>query len=165
MLLLAALASPGERVCVTPPAFELYTHFARLLRLPVTEVPLRGDDLSRLGTEESLAADPRVTILCDPNNPVGTRLDPAQVHTLAERGLGLVVIDEAYAEFSEKPSYAESIGRYDNLIVLRTLSKAWGSRARAAGSSSPSPASSRHCGGCRCPSGSPTPRSAPCGTG
>lgn len=126
MLLLAALASPGERVCVTPPTFELYAHFARLLRLPVTEVPLRGDDLSRLGTDEILAADPRVTILCDPNNPVGTRLDPAQVHTLAAGGRGLVVIDEAYAEFSEKPTYAEWISRYDNLIVLRTLSKAWG---------------------------------------
>ncbi|GAA1088127.1 pyridoxal phosphate-dependent aminotransferase [Streptomyces javensis] len=126
MLLLAALASPGERVCVTPPTFPLYGHFAHLLRLPVVEVPLLGDDLSRLDTERVLAADPRVTILCDPNNPVGTRLDPEQVHELVVRGRGLVVIDEAYVEFSEKPSYARLIARHDNLIVLRTLSKAWG---------------------------------------
>lgn len=126
MLLLAALASPGERVCVTPPTFELYAHFARLLRLPVVEVPLRGDDLSGLDTEGILAADARVTVLCDPGNPVGTRLDPAQVHELVSRSRGLVVIDEAYVEFSEHPSYAELIGRHDNLIVLRTLSKAWG---------------------------------------
>lgn len=126
MLLLAALASPGEGVCVTPPTFPLYDHFARVLRLPVTEVPLCGDDLSRLDTEAILAARPRVTILCDPNNPAGTRLDPAQVRTLLERGSGLVVIDEAYVEFSEKPSYAGLVTEYDNLIVLRTMSKAWG---------------------------------------
>ncbi|MES4908378.1 MULTISPECIES: aminotransferase class I/II-fold pyridoxal phosphate-dependent enzyme [unclassified Streptomyces] len=126
MLLLAALASPGEPVCVTPPTFPLYGHFAHLLRLPVVEVPLCGDDLSRLDTERILAAEPRVTILCDPNNPVGTRLDPEQVHELVDRSRGLVVIDEAYVEFSEKPSYAGLVGQRDNLIVLRTLSKAWG---------------------------------------
>ncbi len=126
MLLLAALASPGERVCVTPPTFELYAHFASVLRLPVVEVPLRGEDLSELDTERILAADPRVTILCDPNNPVGTRLGGAQVHALVTGTRGLVVIDEAYVEFSENPSYAELVEEYDNLIVLRTLSKAWG---------------------------------------
>ncbi|MFC8131201.1 aminotransferase class I/II-fold pyridoxal phosphate-dependent enzyme [Streptomyces sp. NPDC057302] len=126
MLLLAALASPGESVCVTPPTFPLYAHFARLLRLPLVEVPLRGDDLSELDTERILAADPRVTILCDPNNPVGTRLDPAQVLAVVTGTRGLVVIDEAYVEFSEKPSYARLVAEHDNLIVLRTLSKAWG---------------------------------------
>ncbi|MGV9883078.1 aminotransferase class I/II-fold pyridoxal phosphate-dependent enzyme [Streptomyces sp. NPDC003006] len=123
---LAALASPGEPVCVTPPTFELYAHFARLLRLPVVEAPLRGDDLSGLDTERILAADPRVTILCDPNNPVGTRLDRARVVDLVTRTRGLVVIGEAYVEFSEHPSYAGLVARHDNLIVLRTLSKAWG---------------------------------------
>ncbi|GHC68497.1 aminotransferase class I/II-fold pyridoxal phosphate-dependent enzyme [Streptomyces flavofungini] len=126
MLLLAALASPGESVCVTPPTFPLYTHFARVLRLPLVEVPLRGDDLSELDTAQILVADPRVTILCDPNNPVGTRLDPEQVHTLITGTHGIVVIDEAYVEFSENPSYAALVARHDNLIVLRTLSKAWG---------------------------------------
>ncbi|MFH9070963.1 aminotransferase class I/II-fold pyridoxal phosphate-dependent enzyme [Streptomyces alboflavus] len=126
MLLLAALASPGESVCVTPPTFPLYTHFARVLRLPLVEVPLRGDDLSELDTERVLAADPRVTILCDPNNPVGTRLDPEEVHALITGTSGVVVIDEAYVEFSENPSYAALVARHDNLIVLRTLSKAWG---------------------------------------
>ncbi|MFE0761554.1 aminotransferase class I/II-fold pyridoxal phosphate-dependent enzyme [Streptomyces smyrnaeus] len=126
MLLLAALTSPDERVCVTPPTFELYSHFARLLRLPVVEVPLHGDSLSNLDVERILEAEPRATILCDPNNPVGTRLDRAQVHALVARSRGLVVIDEAYVEFSEQPSYAELIEQHDNLIVLRTLSKAWG---------------------------------------
>ncbi|MGW6271508.1 aminotransferase class I/II-fold pyridoxal phosphate-dependent enzyme [Streptomyces sp. NPDC055060] len=126
MLLLAALASPGESVCVTPPTFPLYAHFARLLRLPLVEVPLGGDDLAELDTGRILAADPRVIILCDPNNPVGTRLDPAQVRALVTGTRGLVVIDEAYVEFSEKPSYAALVAEHDNLIVLRTLSKAWG---------------------------------------
>ncbi|MBO8191454.1 aminotransferase class I/II-fold pyridoxal phosphate-dependent enzyme [Streptomyces oryzae] len=126
MLLLAALASPGQRVCVTPPTFELYAHFARVQGLSVVEVPLKGDDLSGLDVDRILAADPRVTMLCDPNNPVGTRLDPAQVNALVAGGRGLVVIDEAYVEFSEHPSYAELVDRHENLIVLRTLSKAWG---------------------------------------
>ncbi|KRV50207.1 aminotransferase class I/II [Wenjunlia vitaminophila] len=126
MLLLAALTSPGERACVTPPTFELYAHWAHLLRLPVVEVPLRGADLSELDTERILEADARVTILCDPSNPVGTRLDQTQVHDLIARSRGLVVIDEAYVEFSEKPSYAGLVEQHENLVVLRTLSKAWG---------------------------------------
>ncbi|MFE0175386.1 aminotransferase class I/II-fold pyridoxal phosphate-dependent enzyme [Streptomyces sp. NPDC059002] len=125
MLLLVALASPGETVCVTPPTFPLYAHFARVLRLPVVDVPLGGDDLSGLDTERILAADPRVTFLCDPNNPAGTRLERAQVLDLVTRTRGLVVIDEAYAEFSDSPSYAGLVARHDNLIVLRTLSKGW----------------------------------------
>ncbi|MFI7340951.1 pyridoxal phosphate-dependent aminotransferase [Streptomyces sp. NPDC050085] len=126
MLLLTALAAPGDAVCVTPPTFELYAHFARVLRLPVVESPLLGDDLSRLDVEQILSADPRVTFLCDPNNPVGTRLDPEQVLELVTRSRGLVVIDEAYVEFSAGRSYAPLIARHHNLIVLRTLSKAWG---------------------------------------
>lgn len=126
MLLLAALASPGETVCVTSPTFPLYAHFARVLRLPVVDVPLRGDALGELDVEAILAADPRVTFLCDPNNPVGTRLDRAQVLDLVRRTRGIVVIDEAYAEFSDTPSYAGLVAAHDNLIVLRTLSKAWG---------------------------------------
>ncbi|MCN9241641.1 aminotransferase class I/II-fold pyridoxal phosphate-dependent enzyme [Streptomyces sp. RY43-2] len=126
MLLLTALASPGDRVCVTPPTFELYGHFARVLSLPVVEVPLGGQDMNRLDVTRMLAADPHVTILCDPNNPVGTRPDPEQVHELIAHTEGLVVIDEAYVEFSDKPSYAGLVAEHDNLIVLRTLSKAWG---------------------------------------
>lgn len=126
MLLLAALASPGETVCVTSPTFPLYAHFAAVLRLPVVDVPLGGDDLSVLDTERILAADPRVIFLCDPNNPAGTRLDRGQVLDLVARTRGLVVIDEAYAEFSDSPSYAGAVARHDNLIVLRTLSKGWG---------------------------------------
>ncbi|MFD7814394.1 pyridoxal phosphate-dependent aminotransferase [Streptomyces sp. NPDC059785] len=126
MLLLAALAAPGDAVCVTPPTFELYAHFARVLRLPVVEAPLLGEDLTRLDVERILSAGPRVTFLCDPNNPVGTRLDREQVLDLITRSRGLVVIDEAYVEFSAGPSYAPLVARHDNLIVLRTLSKAWG---------------------------------------
>ncbi|WP_328972324.1 aminotransferase class I/II-fold pyridoxal phosphate-dependent enzyme [Streptomyces sp. NBC_00239] len=125
-LLLMALTAPGHRVCVTPPTFEAYDHWARLLRLPVVEAPLRGDDLSELDTERILAADARVTFLCDPSNPVGTRLDREQVLEVVGESRGLVVVDEAYVEFSEGPSYADLLARYDNLVVLRTLSKAWG---------------------------------------
>ncbi|WP_217165430.1 histidinol-phosphate transaminase [Streptomyces sp. AC512_CC834] len=125
-LLLTALTSPGDRVCVTPPTFELYAHFARVAGLPVTEVPLGGDDYDRLDVERILAADPRVTFLCAPNNPVGTRPDPGQVRELVARTRGLVVIDEAYVEFSDQPSHAGLVAEHDNLVVLRTLSKAWG---------------------------------------
>ncbi|MFH8440077.1 pyridoxal phosphate-dependent aminotransferase [Streptomyces sp. NPDC018026] len=125
-LLLTALTSPGDRVCVTPPTFELYAHFARVLGLPVTEVPLGGEDFDRLDVDRILAADPRVTFLCDPNNPVGTRPRPEQVHELVTRSPGLVVIDEAYVEFGDRPSHAGLVAEHDNLVVLRTLSKAWG---------------------------------------
>ncbi|MFD6194245.1 pyridoxal phosphate-dependent aminotransferase [Streptomyces sp. NPDC060275] len=125
-LLLTALASPGDRVCVTPPTFELYAHFARVQGLSVTEVPLGGADFTRLDVDRILAAGPRVTFLCDPNNPVGTRPDPGQVRELVAGAAGLVVIDEAYVEFSDRPSHAGLVAEHDNLVVLRTLSKAWG---------------------------------------
>ncbi|MFD8541360.1 pyridoxal phosphate-dependent aminotransferase [Streptomyces rubrogriseus] len=125
-LLLTALTSSGDRICVTPPTFELYAHFARVLGLPVTEVPLGGEDFDRLDVDRILATDPRVTFLCDPNNPVGTRPRPGQVRELVTRSPGLVVIDEAYVEFSDQPSHAGLVAEHDNLVVLRTLSKAWG---------------------------------------
>ncbi|MEV7727327.1 aminotransferase class I/II-fold pyridoxal phosphate-dependent enzyme [Streptomyces sp. NPDC087917] len=130
-LLLQALTAPGHRVVVTPPAFEAYAHRAALSRLVVVGAPLRGEDLAELDTERILAADARVTFLCDPSDPVGTRLDREQVLEVVSNSAGLVVIDEAYVEFSEDPSYADLLTRHDNLVVLRTLSKAWGlARAR-----------------------------------
>ncbi|MFJ9343638.1 aminotransferase class I/II-fold pyridoxal phosphate-dependent enzyme [Streptomyces sp. NPDC101733] len=125
-LLLQALTAPGHRVVVTPPTFEAYGHRAGLSRLVVVEAPLRGEDLTELDTGRILAADARMTFLCDPGDPAGTRLDREQVLDVVSHSPGLVVIDEAYVEFSEDPSYVDLLARHDNLVVLRTLSKAWG---------------------------------------
>ena len=68
---------------------------------------------------------PKLTFICNPNNPTGTLLDLESIRKLLETTQGIVVVDEAYAEFCDV-SAACLIGDYPNLIVLRTFSKAYG---------------------------------------
>lgn len=69
----------------------------------------------------------KAIFLCSPNNPTGNSLNRDEIHKVLERFEGMVVIDEAYGEFSTAPSFRFELPRYHNLIVLNTLSKAWGS--------------------------------------
>ncbi|AUX24087.1 aminotransferase class I/II [Sorangium cellulosum] len=126
LLLLLAFAEPGDVVCTTPPTFEAYAHWARLLRLEVAAVPLRGPALNELDVAAMVRARPKLVFLCDPNNPVGSRLSPEQVLELAAAAPGLVILDEAYVEFSERPSYLGALAARPNLVLVRTLSKAFG---------------------------------------
>ncbi|WP_437669204.1 aminotransferase class I/II-fold pyridoxal phosphate-dependent enzyme [Sorangium sp. So ce131] len=126
LLLLLAFADAGDVVCTTPPTFEAYAHWARLLRMEVAAVPLRGPALNELDVAAIVRARPKLVFLCDPSNPVGSRLAPEQVRELAAAAPGLVVVDEAYVEFSERPSSLGALAVHSNLVLVRTLSKAFG---------------------------------------
>jgi len=131
-LLVRGLCRPRQdAVVVTPPVFGMYAVSARLQEAPLREVPLRdgGDGLladidAIIQTAQSAQA--RIVFLCSPSNPAGSTiaLDDIERVARALRGQALVVVDEAYAEFSEQPSAVGLLRRYDNLAVLRTLSKA-----------------------------------------
>lgn len=127
-LVFRAFLDPAQRdqVCITSPAFQLYAHQARLLDLGVVDVPLLGPNLDMLNVDGIAGAAAKVTFLCSPNNPIGTTLPLAAIEQVLVGAKGIVVVDEAYIEFSKQCSAAALVLGYPNLIVIRTFSKAWG---------------------------------------
>jgi histidinol-phosphate aminotransferase len=126
-LLLRAFSEPNQDIiCVADPTFPAYEHWALIHNLRVEKVSLQGDNLDLLPQEDILKINPKIFFLCDPNNPTGTKCKADSIKKLCEAFDGFVVVDEAYIEFSDKPSSLSYLSEYDNLIILRTLSKAWG---------------------------------------
>ena len=131
-LLVRALCNPGrDGVLYTPPVFGMYAVCARLQNAPALEVPLLDAEAGLVPDIDAIIATARqgkakLVFLCSPSNPGGLSIPLAQVEQVAAalRGQALVVVDEAYAEFADEPSAVTLLPRYDNIAVLRTLSKA-----------------------------------------
>jgi len=128
-----------DNVIICPPTFGMYAVAARIQGAEVRDVPLvreRGFALDADGVLAATDANTRVVFLCSPNNPTGNSLESAAVEKLlaALAGKALVVVDEAYIEFSGTQSLAASLHRFPNLVVLRTLSKAFGLAGARVGS-------------------------------
>ncbi len=141
-LLVRALCEPGrDAVLVTPPVFGMYAVCARLQNAPLLEVPL-VDSESGLNADidaiiaAALSGKAKLVFLCTPSNPAGSSIALAEIEHVATalRGRAVVVVDEAYGEYAEQPSAVTLLGRYDNLAVLRTLSKAHALAAARIGS-------------------------------
>ena len=131
-LLVRALCNPSQdAIVVTPPVFGMYSVCARLQNAPVIEVPLRDSpdgfvaELEAIG-DAALKARAKLVFLCSPSNPAGSAIPLDGIESLARRlqGTALVVVDEAYGEFSDLPSATALQARQPNIAVLRTLSKA-----------------------------------------
>ncbi|HMQ59221.1 MAG TPA: histidinol dehydrogenase [Flavilitoribacter sp.] len=127
-LLIRIFCEPGrDSIMITPPTYGMYRVSADIADVGVVEVPLlpgfQPDVQAILD-----AADNRTKLLflCSPNNPTGNALDEKAVLGLIRDFPGIVVIDEAYIDFSAHPGYAKKIDEFPNLVVLQTLSKAWG---------------------------------------
>jgi histidinol-phosphate aminotransferase len=131
-LLVRAFCAPGAGAIVTtPPVFGMYAVCARLHGVRNVEVPLvDGEDgLStdlRATADAALERGASIVFLCSPGNPSGEALPLADIAALAARlrGKAMVVVDEAYVEYSDLPSASVLLPAHDNLAVLRTLSKA-----------------------------------------
>ena len=139
-LLTRAFCNAGrDAVLVCPPTFGMYAVAAQIQGAAVVSVPLRRANGFSLDADAVIAAiTPAVKLiyLCSPNNPTGNALDPAAMRRViaAAAGRALVVIDEAYAEFSAAPSFTRELGTTPHLVVLRTLSKAHGLAGARVGS-------------------------------
>jgi len=83
-------------------------------------------DLDAEAVLESADEWTKVIFLCSPNNPSGNSLDRGSIYKILKNYEGIVVIDEAYIDFSAYPSFLKELSGFPNLIVLQTLSKAWG---------------------------------------
>jgi histidinol-phosphate aminotransferase len=131
-LLLRCFCRAGRDNVVTPaPTFSMYRHYAAIQDAALREVPLERHGDFALRAPELLRAcdaDTRLLFLCSPNNPTGTTLPRQSLVEILEglAGRTAVVVDEAYAEFSDEPSVLDLLASHDNLILLRTLSKALG---------------------------------------
>lgn len=118
-----------DNIVVCPPAFGMYEISARLQGAGIVKVPLATErfTLDVAGIEAACDGDVRIVFLCSPNNPTGNLVDTADVQRLCAslRDQALVVVDEAYIEFSRTPGVKASLDEFPNLVVLRTLSKAY----------------------------------------
>ncbi|HEY4529512.1 MAG TPA: aminotransferase class I/II-fold pyridoxal phosphate-dependent enzyme, partial [Luteimonas sp.] len=131
-LLVRALCRPGEdAVLVTPPVFGMYAVSARLQGARLVEVPLRDAEVGfELDADavvaEALQSQARIVFLCSPSNPTGGLVPLDAIEDIAARldGRALVVVDEAYGEYTAQASATTLLPRLGNLAVLRTLSKA-----------------------------------------
>ncbi len=119
------LAAPGSCILSVEPGFVMYRMIAAYASMDYHGVPLRGEDfgLDMPALLEAVARlRPSVIFVACPNNPTGNLFDPAQVRALIEAAPGLVVVDEAYAPFTDA-SFLPEVGRWPNLVVMRTVSK------------------------------------------
>jgi histidinol-phosphate aminotransferase len=127
-LLIRAFCEPArESVIVCEPTYGMYSVCASVNDVEVLSIPLTREfqpDLPALRT--AIARQTKLMFFCSPNNPTGNLLDPQILTELISGFHGLVVIDEAYVDFSSRASWASQLGRLPNLVVLQTLSKAWG---------------------------------------
>lgn len=128
-LLVRAFCRAGEdAVLIQPPTFGMYAVCARVQGAGVIEAPLAAD--FTLDVDAVLAAmTPAVKLVfvCTPNNPTGQLIPASSIERLAQAlaGRALLIVDEAYVEFADAPSFVSLIDRYEHVGILRTLSKAW----------------------------------------
>lgn len=131
-LLIRAFCRAGrDSIIVTPPTFGMYRVYADIQGAQTIEAPLSAEDDFRLDVAailERCEPETKLIFVCSPNNPTGNIVQRTDIIELARArsGRSVIVVDEAYVEFNDEDSLARSIAGFDNLVVLRTLSKALG---------------------------------------
>lgn len=127
-LLYRVFCRPGvDNAVIIAPSYGMYSVCADINDIEVRMVPL-GDGFSLPSEAVLNAADAnsKLLFLCSPNNPSGNAFSQEELLALVDGFPGIVVVDEAYADFSTKGSLRTKVLEKDNLVVLQTLSKAWG---------------------------------------
>ncbi|WFD11158.1 histidinol-phosphate transaminase [Tepidibacter hydrothermalis] len=126
-LVIKTFVDKGEIILSPIPTFSMYSVFSQIYSAQFIGIQSNEDfkvDIDKL-IEKSNELNPKVIFICNPNNPTGNLINKNDIKKLLENTNGLVVVDEAYMEFAEG-SMVDEISNYENLIVLRTLSKALG---------------------------------------
>lgn len=127
-LLFRAFCEPAvDNVVTIDPTYGMYQVSADINNVEVRKV-LLNEDYSFSADELLQKVDDKTKLifLCSPNNPTGNLLEKNEVHKVAEKFEGLVIIDEAYIDFAPGASFLSELNKYENLIILQTFSKAWG---------------------------------------
>lgn len=125
-ILVKAFGEPGSVLAVPAPTYSLYPAIAKQAGLRYKTVPTKGG-FATLDVEAMAATKPRMVWVANPNNPTGARYNGGDLERLLAAIDGIVLVDEAYIEYAGlKHSLLPRIEEYDNLVVLRTFSKAYG---------------------------------------
>ncbi|WP_162415660.1 histidinol-phosphate transaminase [Cyclobacterium roseum] len=140
-LLFRAFCQPGrDNVIILPPTYGMYEVSAGINDVAVKKVPLTPDfQILPDKVLEAVDAHTKIIFICSPNNPSGNTLKRESILQVVERFHGLVVIDEAYIDFSAEPGFSTMLEQFPNLLVMQTLSKAWGLAALRLGMAFASP--------------------------
>lgn len=127
-LLIRAFCEPGkDSILITEPTYGMYSVCAEVNGVNIQQARLTADfDLDVDALPKTFDATTKILFLCSPNNPTGNLLSRDKIQNVLKRFYGIVVIDEAYIDFAEQPSFIEEIVNYPHLVVLQTFSKAWG---------------------------------------
>lgn len=117
-----------DNILICEPTFGMFSIYAKTNNIDVLNAPLKKEDFSFdidliLKTKNN---NTKLIFICSPNNPTGTSIKKEELILLCENFNGIVILDEAYVDFSEKGSLLKLIERFPNLLILQTFSKAWG---------------------------------------
>ncbi len=136
-LLIRIFCNPSiDKIVVCPPTYGMYEVAANINDVMVLSVPLTQDfQLDTVALQQVISqSEPntlKLIFLCTPNNPTGNSID--NIEWVLANFNGIVVVDEAYIDFSERTSFIEKLSLYPNLVVVQTFSKAWGLAAARIG--------------------------------
>ena len=127
-ILFRAFCNPGvDNVITLPPTYGMYEVSANINDVEVRKIPLRSDyQLNMEAISEAIDDHTKIIFICSPNNPTGNSIDRQDIETIIANFNGLVVIDEAYINYSRQKTFIQELTEYSNLVILQTLSKAWG---------------------------------------
>jgi histidinol-phosphate aminotransferase len=127
-LLFRAFCNPGkDNVIICPPTYGMYEVSANINDVEIRKAPLLENfQLDLIHLETLVDEHTKLIWLCSPNNPTGNSLNREDIEMVLNNFDGIVVIDEAYINFSRQRSFIPELKEYPNLVVMQTLSKAWG---------------------------------------
>jgi histidinol-phosphate aminotransferase len=127
-LLYRAFCNPGkDNVIIHPPTYGMYEVSAHIHDVEVRRAMLTPEfELDLAATEALVDENTKIIWICSPNNPTGNAFRRGDIEMILNNFDGLVVIDEAYVNFSRQQSFIRELTEYPNLVILQTLSKAWG---------------------------------------
>lgn len=127
-LLMRAFCEPKhDNIIICPPTYGMYEVSAAINDVEIKEVPLLPVyQLNLEGIENAISVNTKLIFLCSPNNPTGNSLEREDIEMVLNNFEGLVVLDEAYINYSRHRSFLSELKDYPNLVVMQTFSKAWG---------------------------------------
>ena len=116
-----------DNVIVCPPTYGMYEVSANINDVQIKKVNLTADfQLDVEGILNAVDDNTRMLFICSPNNPTGNNMNRGDVEILLNSFPGIIIIDEAYINYSKQKTFIQELTEYPNLIVMQTLSKAWG---------------------------------------
>ncbi len=127
-LIIRLFCEPKEdNILLLPPTYGMYEVSANVNNVPIKTANLKPDfQLDTAKILQTIDSHTKIIFICSPNNPTANLIHRESILEILEKFEGIVVLDEAYIDFADTPSWTTELDRFPNLIVLQTFSKAWG---------------------------------------